>query len=92
MIIAPDMDSFVPVRNEVTITLDSGLWIALEGNSGAATVTSNLDPNHEHDRLGAAVDTLEALVLAQYCAGIDVTTEAYKKALETAINAIINRL
>jgi hypothetical protein len=36
----------------------------------------------------AAIDGVESLVLAQWAAGVDVTTAAYKEALETAVEAI----
>ncbi len=42
-------------------------------------------------RFRAAVDVLESLVLAQYCAGIDVTTDQYATALATSWDAILNR-
>lgn len=41
-------------------------------------------------RFRAAVDTLESLVLAQYCAGIDVTSPQYEEALVTTWEAILN--
>ncbi len=40
----------------------------------------------------AAIDGVESLVLAQWAAGIDVTTPAYKAALETAVEALTNNL
>jgi hypothetical protein len=38
----------------------------------------------------AAIDGLEALVLAHACAGIDVTSPAYIEGVETAVEAIVN--
>lgn len=35
----------------------------------------------------AAIDALESLVLAHYCAGVDVTTPAYIEGIETAVQA-----
>lgn len=40
----------------------------------------------------AAIDGVESLVLAQWAAGVDVTTPAYKAALETTIEALTNAL
>lgn len=40
----------------------------------------------------AAIDGVESLVLAQWAAGIDVTTAAYKTALETTIEALTSNL
>lgn len=39
-----------------------------------------------------AVDAIESLVLAQWAAGIDVTTPAYLEALNTAVTAIAQHL
>jgi hypothetical protein len=36
----------------------------------------------------AAIDGVESLVLAQWAAGVDVTTAAYKTALETTVEAL----
>ncbi len=38
----------------------------------------------------AAVDTLESLILALACQGVDVTTDAFKEAIDTTIDAIAN--
>jgi hypothetical protein len=39
-----------------------------------------------------AIDGLEALILAQACAGIDVTSDAYKQAVMSAFEGIDNNL
>lgn len=39
----------------------------------------------------AAIDGLESLILAQAMAGIDITTPAYKEAIEVAVDAIGNK-
>ena len=39
----------------------------------------------------AAVDGLEALILAHACAGQDVASPAYLEGIETAVEAIVNR-
>ncbi len=40
----------------------------------------------------AFVDALEALILAQACEGMDVTTAAYQRAVQSAIDAGGNHL
>ncbi len=40
----------------------------------------------------ASVNTLESLILAQACAGIDITTPSYIKSIETVIDAWTNCL
>lgn len=64
---------------------------------GSGSLTSTLkdkegaaDGDDDADEYNRAIDGLEALVLAQALAGIDVTTPAYIKALATAVDAIYN--
>jgi electron transfer flavoprotein alpha subunit len=40
----------------------------------------------------AAVDTLEAMILAQACAGMDITSLVYRESLQTTIEAMVNNL
>jgi len=40
----------------------------------------------------AAIDGLEALILAHACAGVDITSPAYIEGIETAVDAIGNHL
>jgi hypothetical protein len=42
-------------------------------------------------RHNAALDGLEALILAHACAGVDVTAPVYLEGIETAVDAIVNR-
>jgi hypothetical protein len=55
-------------------------------------ITSDLKKRAD-SRLGrAAMDAVEALVLAHACAGVDVASPAYTEGLETAVEACWNRL
>lgn len=66
--------------------------IELDGE-GSGNLTSNLKDVISLDLINGyelAIDGLEALVLAQACAGIDVTTKEYARALEVAVEAISN--
>jgi hypothetical protein len=45
---------------------------------------------HHAVRYVAAVDGLEALILAHACAGVDVQSPAYIEGIETAVDAIFN--
>lgn len=69
-----------------------------EEESGG-TLTSDLfedsdptDTDDENTAFKQAKDVIESLVLAQYCAGIDVTTKAYIQALETSIGIITDKI
>jgi hypothetical protein len=64
---------------------------------GGGSLTSTLkdkeaaaDGDDDAIAYNTAIDGLEALVLAQACAGIDITTPEYLKALEVAVEAIYN--
>lgn len=43
-------------------------------------------------RFNAAIDGLEALILAHACAGVDIASPAYVEGIETAVDAIGNHL
>jgi hypothetical protein len=43
-------------------------------------------------KFNAAIDGLEALILAHACAGVDITSPAYIEGIETAADAIGNHL
>ena len=43
-------------------------------------------------RFNAAIDGLEALILAHACAGVDIASPAYIEGIETAVDAIGNHL
>jgi len=60
---------------------------------GEGTITSDLRGTGdviESLRYNAAIDSLESLILAHACAGIDVESLAYVEGIETAVEAIAN--
>lgn len=72
-----------------------GIVVTLEGKGG--TITSDLhelgdEPGMDTDPrdvlYGAAIDGLEAMVLAQAVAGVDITDPAYLSGIESAVQAI----
>ena len=74
-----------------------GIVVHLTGDGGGS-ITSDLheDQAGAEDVVGfamyeAKVDSLESLVLAQAMAGIDITTPAYKDAINTWIDAVANQ-
>lgn len=75
-----------------TIDLIFGICIQIHA-PGIGTISSCLrdgcDPEEDQQYL-AAVNALESLVLAQALAGIDVTSTAYRDALETSVESIAN--
>ena len=59
---------------------------------GGGTISSDLrSPNNGPEAL-AAIDALESLVLAHACSGIDICSPAYLEGIETAVDAITNRV
>lgn len=66
------------------------------GEPASGTITSELRCQvcrGAADRLyNAAIDSLESLILAHACAGIDVASPAYIEGIETAVEAIGNHV
>ena len=46
----------------------------------------------EEQVMNAAIDGMEALILALACAGIDISTPAFKKAVISANDALVNNI
>lgn len=67
-----------------------------DGNT-QGTIESELHMSETREDIGimeyeASVNTLESFILAQACAGIDITTPAYIKSIETVVDAWVNNL
>lgn len=79
---------------EFTITLADGATLRLisDGQGHNDLETDGLKYEEDDDPstaiYNAAIDGVESLVLAQWAAGVDVTTAAYKVALETTVEAL----
>jgi len=68
--------------------------------AGSGTITSNLhrllpagveggsEVDTAHDRYEAAVDAIEAMILAHATAGVDITAPAYVEGIESVVNAL----
>ncbi|APE04098.1 hypothetical protein BM526_19205 (plasmid) [Alteromonas mediterranea] len=65
-----------------------------DNNKRAASITSDMlhDTDKDNEASKAAVGALEAIILAHFCAGIDITTPDYLEGIETAYLEIINRI
>jgi hypothetical protein len=81
-----------------TLNLPDGASITLTSNGKGQNDLESDGLKYEEDGdpetaiYNAAIDGIESLVLAQWAAGIDVTTAAYREALETAVEAISSNL
>ena len=82
----------------ITIQLNNSQSITiLLDDKGVGTITSEEiktagDPDSvEEIQFNAAVDGMEALILSIACAGIDISTLAFKVAVVTALDAIGNQ-
>lgn len=72
-----------------------GISITYEpSNTDCAVISSNMKETNteENKKFNAAVDGIESLILAHFCAGYDITSGAYLEGIETAYNAIANQL
>ena len=92
-------------NKKVRIKTDLGIDIKMEINGeGGVILKSNLmeviGPN-ENDRkelekrgfmnaATAVIDLLEGLFMAHACAGVDVTSPAYRKGIDIGVEAMIN--
>jgi len=65
------------------------------GTYKGGTISSLLDAfpfceaeGEPQDELSAALTTIEKMVLAHACAGVDITTPAYIEGIETTVDAV----
>jgi hypothetical protein len=67
----------------ITITHD-------EESQGNSCIASDMKEAHtrQNKEFNAAIEGLESFILAQFCAGIDVTSSVFYEAIEAAYNAI----
>ncbi len=71
------------------------VWQNGPENPGEGTITSDLRETGdaiEARHYNAAIDSLESLILAHACAGVDVESPAYVEGIETAVDAIGNHV
>ncbi|MCU0703317.1 MAG: hypothetical protein MUF18_04930 [Fimbriiglobus sp.] len=79
---------------EHTITLSDGATITLTSDGKGQNDLESDGLKYEEDDdpqtaiYNAAIDGVESLVLAQWAAGVDVTSAAYKESLETTVEAL----
>lgn len=73
--------------------------IEIEITPTSSSITSDLHVDRQlgdlepyEDTYQAAVDTLESMILACATEGIDVTSEAFLKAIQTTLDAVINHI
>lgn len=66
------------------------LTVCSKGGVQGGVLDSDLERDVEDPTYNAALNGIESLILAQACAGIDVTTQQYSEALTTALDALDN--
>ena len=69
-----------------------GIVVDHDKDRTGGSVVSDLHEKGEGEVLKAAIDTLEAFVLAAALAGIDITTSAFLEAIEVTVDGINNNL
>jgi hypothetical protein len=72
--------------DSITVTLCEGKCGAVESTLKTVCI---FDP--EDVQYNAAVDGLEALILAHACAGVDILSEPYQKGVFEAVEIICNQ-
>ncbi len=79
-----------PARRFVLdLNSDARITIITDGN-GQATIASNLKDDKRHSCYNAAIDALEATILALACAGYDL--KVMEEVFITALDAILNKI
>lgn len=80
--------------NKIIVELNNELFFQLEGVPGetACAILTNFkdeaDPSEAQDGYKDALDGMESLILSLYSAGIDVSTDQFKQAVQTSLYAI----
>lgn len=67
--------------------------VIMTDKDGSSTIASDLhtdNMNEEDIEFNAAIDGIEALILAHYCAEINVNDSAYLEGIKTAVDACNN--
>ena len=66
----------------------------IEGDTGRASITSDMKEIDTPDNklFNAAVDGLESIILAHFCAGLDISSPEYLEGIETSYLAIGNNM
>jgi hypothetical protein len=64
-----------------------------DADKAGASISSDMPaPDYVANRdFNSAVDGIESMILAHFCAGIDVSTPAYLEGIETAYEALCNK-
>jgi hypothetical protein len=75
----------------ITVTVDDN---GLGGISSELVSQFSLDGDTEEQQevASAIADSLESLILAHACAGIDVSSAPYVEGIQTAVEAIVNNM
>lgn len=75
----------------ITVTLVRGN-VADKPGSGSIASDLRAVETAANRQYNAAIDGLEALILAHACVGVDVESPAYVEGIETAVEAIVNHV
>lgn len=74
----------LPLFN-ITITFD-------DNDRRAATLVSTMTENEDEAVVLVGLYCIESMILAHFCAGVDVTTESYLQGIQTAYDALSNHI
>lgn len=78
------------IKNEHTgIDIEVIVYDQGDGQIGGGIISNLID---DDDQIQTAFDAVESFILAAACAGIDVSEAAFKKAVETTVDAIFSNL
>jgi hypothetical protein len=79
---------------QITIDIGSGdfIYLTIADNGGSVSSTLKFNGAGPEDvEFNQAIDTVESVVLAHACAGVDVEDENYIRGICTVLESIANR-
>lgn len=87
-----------PACNQVDCYFDCDIWehhfyCGLQSSDPKSDLPESTETEEDvasRRDYNAAIDGIEALILAHGCAGVNITSPAYLEAIETAVDAVAN--
>lgn len=90
--VTSDLLETCPHCNDPACEMDCPEYKEYATDRDTSIVAQRLEERTEFQKHRAAAHTIESMVLAHWCAGVDVTDPAYKEGIETTYLAIANSL
>lgn len=83
------------VKEKIAVEIDANIIVVTVYENGGLSVCSDLHEyldDEDDEAYNTGIDVIEALVMAHVSQGIDVTSKAYRKGLDIAIEGLANNI